>query len=38
MQLGRSEHMEGSTWWGIMHYAGKLLCKENFQQEDLSAL
>src|SRR5215471_19465101 len=32
MQLRRSEHMEGSTWWGIMHYAGKLLCKENFQQ------
>jgi hypothetical protein len=32
MQLGRSEHMEGSTRWGIMHYAGKLLRKENSQQ------
>src|SRR5215471_15462950 len=32
MQLGRSEHIEGSTWWGIMHYAGKLLRKENSHQ------
>ena len=32
MRLDRSEHMEGSTWWGIMHYAGKLLCRENSQQ------
>jgi PAS domain-containing protein len=32
VRLDRSEHMEGSTRWGIIHYAGKLLCKENSQQ------
>ena len=33
MQLGRSEHIRGSTWWGIMQYAGKLLRRENSDVE-----